>query len=117
MKLALQIPFGPDSTPTQVGFNPAKNFPETSTNLAKVINEFGQVAIYVGAVLMFFWALWGVFDYLKAEGNKEGLAKARKKIQWAIAGFVILLLSFFISQAVEDILVPSTPPLTVVEIK
>lgn len=115
MKLALQIPFGADSAPTQVGYNPASNFNPVNLQLATVITEFGQVAIYVGAFLMFFWAIWGVFDYLKAEGNKEGLAKARKKIQWAIAGFVILLISFFISQALQDILVPQAPGLTVVQ--
>ncbi len=117
MKLALQIPFGPNSAPTSVGNNPATNFPVASTKLGDVVNQFGQVAIYVGAFLMFLWALWGVFDYIKAEGNKESLAKARKKIQWAVVGFIILILAFFISDFLAPLVITNTgitpKPLTI----
>ena len=88
----------------QVRGNPATNFLPQTTTLGTVISSALDVAIYIGGALMFFWAVWGVFDYIKAEGNKDALAKARKKIQWAIVGFVILLMSFFISSALEPIL-------------
>lgn len=98
MKLALNIPnFGEIQSP-------ATNFSQTTT-LGQVLTTFGQVALYVGAFLMFFWAAWGVFDYIRAEGNKEALAKARKRIQWAIAGFIILLFAFFISDYLQPLLV------------
>jgi hypothetical protein len=107
MKLALSLP----GFPGQVANNPAaKNFPEGTTNLAFVISKFAEVALYVGAFLMFFWAAWGVFDYIRAEGNKEALAKARKRIQWAIAGFVILLFAYFIGDVVQQILLAGANP-------
>lgn len=112
MKLALSISgFG------EVQGNPATNFPTRSTDLGVIITSFGEVALYVGGFLMFFWAIWGVFDYLRAEGNKEALAKARKKIQWAIAGFIILIMSFFLSDVVKTIINPGVPTLTEVKLR
>jgi NADH:ubiquinone oxidoreductase subunit 6 (subunit J) len=118
MKIALQIPWGKESIPTQVGYNPAEtNFQTDTVTLGSAITQFGQIALYVGGALMFFWAVWGVFDYIRAEGNKEALAKARKRIQWAIAGFVILLLAFFLSDFTQQILSPLTPTLTEIKIQ
>src|SRR3989344_1459 len=115
MKLALQIPWGTNSAPEPINYNPvdvAKFAPSSQDlTLSAVINQFGNVAIYIGGFLMFIWAVWGVFDYIRGEGNKEALAKARKRIQWAIAGFIILLLSFFLSSAIEKILSPRAPDL------
>ena len=91
-----QITIDPKAVPTQNRF-------DTSTFvIADAITQAMSLALYVGGSLMFFWAIWGVFDYIRAEGNKESLAKARKKIQWAIVGFIILILSFFIA----DYLIP-----------
>lgn len=58
---------------------------------------------------MFIWAAWGVFDYIRAEGNKEALAKARKRIQWAIVGFIILLFAFMISEFIQNSVLPIQP--------
>jgi hypothetical protein len=114
MKLSLAIP----GFTGEIQNSAATNFPSNSTTLGSVITSFGQLALYVGGALMFFWAVWGVFDYIRAEGNKEALAKARKRIQWAIAGFVILLLAFFISDFTKQILNPTDPStLTRMEIK
>lgn len=103
-KIALTLPWTSGGSVTiDPGANPAKSFPADSTfELAKVITQFGNATIYIGAFLMFFWAAWGVFDYIRAEGNKEALAKARKRIQWAIAGFIILLIAFYVSDFIQD---------------
>lgn len=114
MKLALKLPGWLDTggNPDPIKNNPALNIPaDPSLQLANVINKFGVVALYVGGFMMFFWAVWGIFDYLIAEGNKEALAKARKKITWAIAGFIILLMAFFLSTTVQTILKPDTSKL------
>ena len=111
-KLALTLPGNNGPVPINPAANPATNFPAGSFELATAINAFMEVALYVGATLMFFWMVWGVFDYLKAEGNKEALAKARKRIQWAIAGFIILLASFFMSDFALSFLVPKAVPIT-----
>lgn len=106
MELALKLPW---TNTANITINSTKTptesmFPAASTDLGTVITSFGNAAIYVGAFLMFFWMAWGVFDYLRAEGNKEALAKARKRIQWAIAGFIILLIAFYMSDFLQDAL-------------
>jgi hypothetical protein len=112
MKLALSVPmFG------EIQGNTAVNFPTRSTTLGSAVTTFGEVAIYIGGFLMFMWAAWGVFDYLRAEGNKEALTKARKRIQWAIVGFIILLLSFFLSDYLRTTLNPGEPNLTKIELR
>lgn len=103
MKLALSLPWGTNSTPTNFGYNPASNFSGDKGTLGNILTQFGEAALYIGATMMFFWAVWGVFDYLIAEGNKEALAKARKKIQWAIMGFIILLMAFFVSDYLASV--------------
>lgn len=115
-KIALTLPWTTGTTQLNTTANPAKAFPaDASFELAKVVSALADTAIYVGAALMFFWMAWGVFDYIRGEGNKEALAKARKRIQWAIAGFVILLISFFVSEFVSDFFFsnPSINPLPI----
>ncbi len=105
LKIALTLPWTTAPITINPNANPAQAFPADSTfTLAAALNVFADVAIYVGTVLMFFWAAWGVFDYIRAEGNKESLAKARKRIQWAMVGFVILVISFFLSEFLSDFL-------------
>lgn len=79
---------------------------QPAVTLGAAMSRFLEVGLYVGGTLMFFWAVWGVFDYIKAEGNKEALAKARKRIQWAIAGFIILIMAFFISDLLQSVIAP-----------
>jgi hypothetical protein len=106
MKLTLKLPWEGRSLPIDPAYIPTQKAPFTNNNftLADALTTFSQIAIYAGGFLMFFWAVWGVFDYIRAEGNKEALAKARKRIQWAIAGFIILLISFFISNLAQSTL-------------
>lgn len=73
------------------------------TNLPGVISAFGNIAIYVAGFLMFFWLIWGGFQYIMAEGDKEKLARARGRMTWAIIGFLIVVVSFAISWYAEDI--------------
>lgn len=108
-KLWLTLPWTAGSQTTiNPGSVPTNNsFPTATFVIADVINLVSSIALYIGGSLMFFWAIWGVFDYLKAEGNKEALAKARKKIQWAIVGFIILILSFFMADLIAPIVARS----------
>lgn len=74
--------------------------------LATIVNQVSSVALYVGGFMMFIWLVWGVFQYIIAEGNKENLAKARARIRWAFLGFVILIIAFLASDAYKAILQP-----------
>ncbi len=74
--------------------------------LGAIITQFMSVLLFIAGFLSFTWFAWGVFDYLFAGGNKESIAKARKKMTWAIVGFVLFSVSFGISQYAETIFIP-----------
>lgn len=102
------------------GFEVGEGFPQlrpdlSGAQLGDLITKLLNLTFTVAAFLMFFWAIWGVFQYIFAGGNKEGLAKARSRITWAIVGFIITLLAFIISQFIQQIF-PAQPNLNITDI-
>ena len=85
------------SIPGTPGLSPQFN------DLGSVVSAFLDVGFYIAAFLMVFWVFWGVFQYIFAGGDKNSLTAAKKRISWAIAGFVLLGLLFAISQYVQNI--------------
>jgi ABC-type uncharacterized transport system permease subunit len=81
-----------------------------NSDAGAVISSAIELVIYISAFLMFFWLIWGVFQYIFAGGDKEQLARARKRITWAIIGFFIVLLAFTISRFLGDIFQPAVNP-------
>lgn len=76
------------------------------TNLAGFISPLLNIAFYVGMFLVFYFLVWGAFQYMMAGGNKEELAKARSRITWAIVGLMIILLAFSITKFAAEIFPP-----------
>lgn len=80
-------------------------------NLGGFITAIEPVALYIGGFMMLVWLVWGVFQYIIAEGNKENLAKARARIRWALLGFFILIMAFLAGDAYQAFLEPALPPI------
>ena len=76
---------------------------------AGLISEFLQIAFLIAGFLMFIWLVIGIFQYIFAGGNKDGLAKARKRIIYAIVGFLVVVLSFTLSRYIEDVIPHNNP--------
>lgn len=95
---------------------PVPGFRFFASPLGTVLTEFLNVAFYMAGFLMIIWASWGVYEYLLAQGNKEALAKARNRIQWALIGFIIVILAFSISTYVRHFF-PDNPNLQVKTVK
>lgn len=74
-----------------------------------LISEFLQIAFLIGGFLMFIWMVIGILQYIFAGGNKEGLGKARKRIIYAIVGFLVIVLSFTLSKYIEDVIPHNNP--------
>lgn len=108
-KLALVLPFGTGSAyiNDNISITACSGFAKLS--LGCIITGISSVAIYIGGFMMFVWLVWGVFQYIIAEGNKENLAKARARIRWALLGFLILILAFLASDAYREVLAPVFP--------
>ena len=83
--------------------NPAAKF----KNLGDIISGLLNIAMYVAIFLAFYYLIWGAFQYLMAQGNKEELGKARARITWAIIGLAIVLMAFLIAQFMGQIFSPS----------
>lgn len=95
--------------------NPVNTDPKTGgfANPGDFISQALEIVFAIAALISFWYAFWGVFQYIFAGGNKEGLGKARSRITWAIVGLVIVGISFAISQFLQDFFVGAqTVPIT-----
>jgi hypothetical protein len=106
-KIALGLPGinNPPSIPNFVGPNGTAITNPTllSGNLGGIISELLAIAFMVAGFISFIWALFGVYQYITAGGDKNGLAKARAKITWALVGLLLLSISFAVSNYVRQL--------------
>lgn len=72
-------------------------------NLGGVAGGILNLFYIGGGFLMLYWLIWGVFQYIIAQGNKESLAKANSRITWAVLGFLFLMMSYMLSGYVQTI--------------
>ncbi len=57
------------------------------------------VLIYsIAAVVLIFMLLWGAFDWITSEGDKEKLSKAQQKIISAFIGIILFAIAFAVIQ-------------------
>jgi hypothetical protein len=101
--LALDLP-GLDGQPTNIPNPPGLRFSGAEkTSLGYIVSEFLTVIFVIAGFLMFLYFLWGVFRYIMAEGKKDELAKAKNHMRWAIVGFILFMLAFFIGPFVRSL--------------
>lgn len=94
---------------TLPGFSPIPTPPGLKSgfvDLASFISPLLNIAFYIAIFLAFYWLVWGAFEYIMAQGNKENLAKARARITWALIGLMVILLAFFIAKFASEIFPP-----------
>lgn len=102
MKIALQLPgFEPSALASAV-----PSLKPEFTDLGSLLSPILNIAFFAAAFVAFFWLIWGAFDYILAQGNKENLAKARAKLTWALIGLIVILLSYSIARFVSEIFPP-----------
>lgn len=75
--------------------------------LGNLVSKILEVVFLLVAFLMFIQAAVGIFQYITAGGNKEGLAKARNRIMWAVIGFVFVMVAYLISTYVQQVISPN----------
>lgn len=76
-------------------------------SLADVLSGLINIFLYIGVFLAFYYLFWGAFAYILAKGDKEGLAKARSKISWALIGLVVIFSAFLIAKFASEIFPPT----------
>ncbi len=100
MKLALTLP-GSSPFPSPEGLKPE------FTNVASFISPLLTIAFFIAAFLSFYFLVWGAFAYIMAQGDKEGIAKSKARITYAIIGLFVVMLAFFITKFAAEIFPPT----------
>lgn len=60
------------------------------------------IIVRLALLAVFVMLLLGGFNFLTSGGNPEAKAKAQKTLTWAISGFVVLLLGWFIMRFISE---------------
>lgn len=81
-----------------IGAAKDKNLPGTAhietdnigSGFAPWLGSIMSFAMLIAALLVFFYLLWGGFEWVTSGGDKGKLEKARQRITGAVTGIVIL---------------------------
>lgn len=64
--------------------------------LADVISSVMSFVLPMAGILLFFYLVWGGFDFMLSDGEPEKIQAGKDKIKAALIGFFILILSLLI---------------------
>jgi len=82
-------PFGciePPANPNAFNGDPAA---QTATMLTLAV----RLVLTVGALTSLTFLLWGGFDWITSQGDKEKIQKAQRKITYALLGLIFLIVA------------------------
>jgi TRAP-type C4-dicarboxylate transport system permease small subunit len=95
--LALQIPAA-NGNPIQI--NGVGGMPEGGPNsLASIVGLGLNLLLLAALFLSLFYLIWGGFNWLMSEGEKQRISQAREKVVYAIIGLAVVFMSFLIINA------------------
>jgi len=64
--------------------------------LPNIIHVGLDLLIVAAIILSLIYLVWGGFNWLMSEGEKQRINQARQKVVYAILGLIVVFLSFFI---------------------
>lgn len=76
----------------------------TIPNFGDVMTFMVRIVLIGGGVIALFYLLLGAISWITSGGNKEGVDKAREKIQAAIIGLLLIVVVLSIAGLMEQIL-------------
>lgn len=72
--------------------------PTGASGISKFLSNLIALIYTLAAIVLIFMIMWGAWDWLTSEGDKEKLDSARKKIINALVGIVLFAAAFAIIQ-------------------
>ena len=72
-------------------------------DLSNLISNTINLFFAIGGIAFTIMIIWGAVEWILSGGDKEGIAKARKRITTSIIGLVVLSLTFVITIVVGQI--------------
>ncbi len=89
----IQQKFGTISPPPQLQNLIAKD-PTGAGGISTFLSSLIALAYSGAAIVLIFMLLWGAWDWLISEGEKEKLQNAQRKIISALIGIVLFAIAF-----------------------
>lgn len=83
---------------------PGFKFVGANATLGAVVSDALVLVYFLATFLAFFFLIWGAFQYMVSQGDKDKLAHARSRMIYAIVGLLIILAAFMASQYLAEIL-------------
>lgn len=65
-------------------------------NLSVFMSNFLTVFIVAGAILMLIYIIWAGMQWITSGGDKQKLATARGRLNFAIIGFLVILTAIIV---------------------
>lgn len=65
-------------------------------SFGEIVSKIVVPIFSIATIIVTLYFLWGAWDWMVSEGDKQKVADARSKITQGIVGFLILILVFFI---------------------
>jgi hypothetical protein len=80
-----------------VNFLAPKNVPSGGVPALDSIIKTGlELAILAGVIVCLFMLIWGGFDWMLSQGDKQKVASARNRLVFSVIGLFVIFLSFMI---------------------
>lgn len=98
-QIALKLP-GSSGTPSVDIPNPPGFKPEF-TDLSSIVTQALPILFSIAGILLLLFLIWGGFSYLTSMGDPKKAAAGRQKITYAILGFVIIFISYWLVQIID----------------
>jgi hypothetical protein len=96
MKLLSLIIEQPNTSNT-VSLNGAGGMPVGGPDmLTKIIGVGFELLFTIAIILALLSLLWGGFNWITSEGEKQRIGRARERIVYSILGLIVVFLSMFI---------------------
>ncbi len=67
-----------------------------AAGISKLLSNLVALIYSVAVIVLIFMLLWGAFDWITSEGEKEKVQSAQKKIINAIIGMILFAVAFAI---------------------
>lgn len=89
----IECAFGKITAPSPIADFLDKN-PTGELAISDFLSRLVVLIYMIAAIVLLFMLLWGAFDWMISEGDKEKIAGAQKKIINAIIGIILFAVAF-----------------------
>ena len=72
--------------------------------IGAVVSEILKYLYPFAGLILFFMLIWGGFSFLTAAGDEEKIKSGQQRITWAVVGFLVLFVAFWLMRLLQFVL-------------